>query len=129
SPESQCNFGDITSPCDCDTENTRPTRVLTQMDDGQNLLDSGHPKVTICISNSQQSFIPYICDSPTFDHQGDDHYQLNDFLSHHNNNNRYMKDAGGGYIDTMSPVDYTTFTQQPYNHVDCSCGLSNGNIP
>ncbi|XP_059173563.1 uncharacterized protein LOC131954073 isoform X2 [Physella acuta] len=97
---------------------TNSSRVQTQ-------LDAGHPKVTICISNSQQSFIPFTCDSPTLESAGEENYQLNDFLTHNNNNHPYIKDSGG-YPD-MCTTGYTSYHQH-YHDADYGSGLANGHV-
>ncbi|XP_055887252.1 uncharacterized protein LOC106066613 isoform X2 [Biomphalaria glabrata] len=125
---SQINFSDF-QPVTA-YENSSSNRVQTQMDSGQNYLEGSHPKVMICVSNSQQSFIPFTCDSPTQERNDDDQFQLNEFLTHHNNNkiNHFIKDGVPVSYDGMSPVEYA-FSNQHYHHSDCCGELSNGGVP
>lgn len=69
----------------------------------QQLNDESGPKVTICISNSQQSFLPYVSDSSVSDKVSYDQSQLNHF--HHANTNNCLKT----YPDVESEEACTNF--------------------
>lgn len=84
-----------------------------------------HPKVTIRVSNSQQSFIPYLCESPTSDLVSDDQLKINDILlSHHHNNNHFIKDACfSSYPEVVCAAGCTSLAyHQHFQHPDIMDG-------
>ncbi|CAG5125763.1 unnamed protein product, partial [Candidula unifasciata] len=85
--------------------------------------DGGYPKVTICISNSQQSLIPFSCESPTFEQAHDDQHQVNDYTNYYQNNNHYTKDACHGRCSDSTGYN-NLGQQQHFHHSDYSDGLS-----
>lgn len=93
----------------------------------QTQTDGGYPKVTICISNSQQSLIPYSCESPTFEQNPDEQVHVNDYMNFYQNNNHYMKDACLGRC--TDPSGYNNLGQQQhFHHSDYSDGLTSDGL-
>ncbi|XP_012939183.2 uncharacterized protein LOC101858280 [Aplysia californica] len=101
-----------------------------------------HPKVTICISNSQQSFIPFTCDSPTFESGLEENsYNLSDFSDSHyhqhsnhiNNNNQYgFKDGSSPimfHAEPGSSAAYHNSLMMNQDHPDFDIAMVNGTIP